>query len=1638
MSIDPLVATRNIENNYVSYLTTTFGFQDPDLQKQFKEMLLQPESFVKGPILEATPFYKKGATIARLVKEGILSKSFFKLGSQAWPPERPLYLHQETAIRKLVEKKRNVVVATGTGSGKTETFLIPIINHLFREEESGKLCSGVRALLLYPMNALVNDQLQRLRTLLANYPQITFGRYTGETRKREREAVEHYQKMYGDLPLSNELISRERMWQSPPHILLTNYAMLEYLLLRPVDSVFFDGPQADYWMFLVLDEAHTYAGAKGIETAMLIRRLKERIFKGDSKKLQCIATSATLGRGREDFTKIADFASQLFSETFLWNEMDSNEQDIIEAEKMSLVQQERSWGSPDARLYTVWLEFIRRNELHNIIEKLKDEGARYGIPQHVLEKSILECGDSLAAFLYNILRGDRNLIAVQECLQEGPLLLQTLAQEIFPDGGETNLPNIVALIDLANMAQQDENASPLLPARYHLFVRAPEGAYLSLCQHRLLLKRQKQIQDDGRQYPVFEAATCRQCGAIYLLGQVQNDGGSSYLCQPDKTYEKISYFLHYTTDAALALVDEDDQVIYEGVQLPPGELDDKDKYILCGRCGALDRAGLVTPLCSCEGLQYFKLLCVKTNEDGVVTTCPACGKSSSAGIVSRFLASGNALASVLAAALYQEIHPESEKSTDLSNREIIDAVSADWDSTKEYGSESSCDTISAEKNKRSPKLLVFSDSRQDAAFFAPYLNRTYNQILHRHLILEVLQKYGDRARKRRWRVQDLIDPLFSISDRKGGFPAGLSPQEKEVLVWKWVLYEFLGCNRKIGLEGQGVLGYSLVKPERWHPPAILMREPWGFTADEVWTLFAVLLDTLRICGAVTFPEAVSPSDPFFAPRNRDISIRSHWPNRARGIVSWNSQRINKRLDFLLRLGKKVGVTVTEEFCREILHKLWIYSLKLENPGSCWRDYFQKENIRGEGVVYKLRYNFWELKSQLIDKEVQWHICDRCHNLTLFNIKGTCPNFRCQGELHLCDPDVIYRDNHYRQLYWRIMPVPLNAEEHTAQLKNEVAAELQTLFQKGDVNVLSCSTTFELGVDVGELEAVFLRNVPPSAANYIQRAGRAGRRLKTSAFVLTLAQLRSHDLDHYQDPWRMVSGKITAPYFKLENEKIIRRHIFATALSAFWKCYPEYFGKVVAFFFQDPSGPDLLAEFLNSKPEYLQKALTRIVPEQLHEKMDVAGWGWIKTLLDPDLEEDEVVLRPVLTRVAEEIVLDIQQLEEIRNELYRENKRVDHITRLITTIKDKDIINYLASKNVLPKYGFPVDVVELFLFHHGEEAKRLQLERDLRIAIAEYAPSSQVVAGGKLWKSTHIKRLPRREWEKFSYVICDKCQSYNRVRVEYEDRLNECEACKQPLHSGKGRFLIPAYGFLSYTEKLQNPGDRKPERTYASRIYFSGKSNDYLSTEINLNRYKVKAVAAAQGKLAVVNNAGGCGFKICSNCGFAVIGDQKVDREHRTPYGRKCQGRLTAMDLGHEFETDIIKIFFENYWDNRGGFWFSLLYGLLEGVSAALQIERLDIDGCLYSITGDLFSPALVLFDDVPGGAGHVARLAAEPEALQEAFRATLKRLQRCDCGGPEGNASCYGCLRHYRNQFCHELLNRGMVIAFLKQLLGIT
>ncbi len=1502
-------------------------------------------------------------------------------------------------------------MATGTGSGKTETFLIPILNHLFRQKEQGQLGPGVRTLLLYPMNALANDQLKRLRRLLKNYPDITFGSYTGETLESESRAIEQFRRQNPKEPLlQNELLSRERMKKTPPHILLTNYAMLEFLLLRPDDNVFFDGEYALNWKFIVVDEVHTYSGAKGIEFAMLLRRLKNRVVNSRHGVLQCIGTSATLvGNDEKDFKQVVKFGQMLFDEKFEWESKDDSLQDVVMGHRKPLAIQENSWGQPNSRLYIEWLRVLDEG-VDDSINRLVEIAKRLGVPNNVLDDAIKYCGDDWRSFIYRVLCGDSRVIKLQHMLEKEPHFLDKSAQVLFPEHDECQ-KHLVALVYLCNAARLGPGYQPLIPARYHLFIRALEGGYVSLVpKKQLYLERREWAEyKDGEKYPVFEVATCSRCSSLYLVGERQPKGSKIYLAQPGELFfenkSSLEYFL--VLDDRGIVPDNQDELIMAGLEAE--ESTNEREYLLCGKCGAIKPANEVNELCDCSQEHIFRILLVRTS-DGNVHKCPACGSVSPKGsIVRRFMLGAEAATSVLATALYQEI-PEQKIVIENINDEELD----EW---------APRESVTHPKTTR--RLLIFSDSRQDAAFFSTYLQNTYNQILQRRLIIMTLQKHKERVQRNGWGLDDLVEQLKATIREYGLISDYSSNEQLEKEAWRWVLLEFMGYDRSTGLEGLGLLGFIPEIPWTWQSVPAFERY-WGFDKEELARVIMVLLDTIRRNGAVCFPDALPPSDDFFAPRNREFYFKNGEAVSG-SIYSWSpvgKSGNNSRLDYMIRLAERRGLELERKFILESLNAIW--NRLLISDKAPWKDHFSVKSINRRGSCYQLNLEPWRLVPSIIDDSIKWYRCTRCRRLTLHNVWNVCPTYRCDGKLIECDPDKELADDHYRNLYLDILPMGMRTSEHTAQLTTQKAGQVQKAFDNGDINVLSCSTTFELGVDVGELEAVFMRNVPPSISNYVQRAGRAGRRASSTAFVLTFAQRRSHDFSHFNEPLKIINGRIKPPHVDIKNEKIVRRHMYAVALAMFWKQHRAYYGRVKDFFrWPGESATRRLREWLDTKPIQLEKSLKNIVPSDMWDEVELYDWKWIDGLFHADFG--------VLKRAEDQLISDLQELTEMENR-FSANKRhakANDIRRAINTLEGRNILTFLSQRNVIPKYGFPVDVVELQIYHHGKDANGLELDRDLKVALSEYAPESQVVAGGWLWTSKYIKKLPDRDPIKYNYAICDVCGVYMSAIADTGNHMDYCAVCDARIGRRRGTFITPEFGFMS--DKQQKPSMSRPERTYTTRKYFASEGNIEYRDQRILRRFNI-SLSSGDGKLAVVNNAHGAGFKICRLCGYAEINTGKNPSKHNTVWGRECNGFFENYALGYEFSTDILRIEFQNYRDGRDGFWNSLLYGILEGACSALEIERSDIDGTLYSYAGDPASPALILFDEVPGGAGHVKRIAQEENfmaVLEEAYRI----VKTCECGGKQGDTSCYGCLRNYTNQYCHSKLKRGYVIEFLEDLL---
>lgn len=1620
--MNPRETTEKIRRDYQDYINSILCVKDKEITNLARKTVQNTE-FVKGPFLETTLPFVEGHSLKYLAEvDNLVSKEFAKMGKSVHYEDWNLRIHQEKALRKIIQEERNMVVSTGTGSGKTECYLYPIFDALMKEKEAGTLDAGVRALLIFPMNALANDQQKKLRKLLRNYPDITFGRYTGETEhKGKKETVEQAEvrlhQQYDSVhatdsdealrtSIPNELMSREMMAEKPPHILLTNYAMLEYMLLRPDTAPFFDNESAKNWRFIVIDEAHTYKGANGTEIAFLLRRVKERIRHNMNKPFRCIATSATLGN-EDAKAGLALFAQNLFDEPF-------DARDVITTQRQK-------------RKIPAGARKFQPDEYISLKEKIKG-------------KSESEKG----RILFDELSKDLRLFSVYEFLGSKPQKIEDVAGVVFEDidGTKNQESALINLIELAAAAKPSEDESALLPARYHLFVKSLEGMFAQYYPRKTVyLDRKEKVREGIKVYSVFELANCQKCGQEYLVGKQTDYSGGSYFVQTSSSDKPDFYFISRGESDSFNGFDEDD--VIEEVE----KMGNLEKFHLCLCCGRITPFAAKHPVDCCDNFDSKKIVTVYnlkySGKDGESNCCPCCG-STRKGLIKRFLTANQPATFAVAKSLYDAIPPRPPKAVkepDIFDDDIFgDDIFSDVESSK---------PVSQLVDESGRKLLIFSDNRQEAAFFAGFFEKKYGLIMWRKVILQVLK---DAKSESVW-VSDLIGRVMTAADKAGLYSfdqernSVMTDDQKREMAAHYIMQEFISPDIQTGLEG---LGYVEIFPE----PQKLSDtvEVAGVKKDDLWNLIRYMFDTLRQKGAVTYPEGIRATDDFFAPRNHYGYFKQQGSKVERNSYTYGfvpqDKTPNKRLAIILKLMENLDSEMDEDAknaeSRNELIKIYSIIRKLAT-----RNYIIETSDSANGTVYCLNYMKW--KFRYVAKKNRIYRCNKCGKVYGYSIKGLCPEMRCDGRLDEIDASEIQQTPYYSALFEDSKLIPMVAREHTAQLSSKTAGLYQKDFEEGKINVLSCSTTFEMGVDVGELEATFQRNVPPETSNYIQRAGRAGRRTSSAAFSVTFSRRSSHDMTFYQDPTRIIAGKINAPILEVDNEKMAERHLNSIVVAWFFKKRPEFFVEMTKRIVSYGSSENMataLAECLKEKPQDLLQSIHSALPNNVCEALTVDSWRFVENIVGSEGS---------LTRAIEGRDADIAGLKkfsvEIRGESTEDTTkklgRAIAAEKLIHTLESEPSINFLSASGVLPKYGFPIDTVSLDVISgDSEEAKKIDLSRDLKMAIAEFAPPAQVVANGRVWKSYAINTIPDKSWPTYIYYECPKCKKLYPpesgvvdVTVDLnEEARKEC-TCGTLMNPKK--FIIPMFGFSTQMGDKPKPvGETRPSTYYATQTQFWGTEGltekQKAEAQDRTIDYKGKSVHITYspgGKLFVLNQGSNKrGLMVCPTCGFATDPATILKAgKHDTKYKKPCSTKnLVNVALGHRFSTDILKIQLPAHLVDMKmpegtppkDQYISILYAVLEGASTALDISRDDISGCVNG------NGELILFDDTAGGSGFVKHIYADFEKVLREAKHKVSGL--CDC---TEETSCYGCLRNYSNQFYHDELSRGLAYHYIDWLL---
>ena len=921
--------------------------------------------------------------------------------------------------------------------------------------------------------------------------------------------------------------------------------------------------------------------------------------------------------------------------------------------------------------------------------------------------------------------------------------------------------------------------------------------------------------------------------------------------------------------------------------------------------------------------------------------------------------------------------------------------------------------LDAPKEKKVKQYLAFSDSRQQASFAAVFFDANHVRMLRKRLIWEMIVQNGYRDMS----VDELASYLTELIKTKDLFHNHMGSHKN---AWAAILVDLLRVDGAYDGEGLGLYYFDLDIHEILNELADeeieeeFAKYNCKMNKNELNILMQVVLGVFKITPAINYVKStLTPEEKrdVLGYRAFDNYVMFNCPKTTQGIRSFLPVKSDENR--VVRYVKTVFGCTSEE-AKTVLEL--VFSLLVQNSIDVSSEKILFKHQKKD--AYQITASRYVIKNYKTSKFFQ---CSKCGRLTPYNLRGKCTRDKCTGILSEVNPDEALATNFYRNQYKEKKIESIVIQEHTAQLERKQAKEYQKDFKNKKINILSCSTTFEMGIDIGGLETVFMRNVPPTPANYVQRAGRAGRRKDSAAYILTYCGIGSHDYTYFSEPEKMISGVINPPCFNVLNKKIIVRHLMATSLGFFFRLYPEMFKSLENLVVN--GGTEKFKQYMLSHPEDLNKYINKkIIPEGQYDEYKNFKW------IDEMGGEDEK-----MAHFVESILEMLNEYEHAKEQAVKDDRGSDsdYYKKQIEKLKKQDVLQSLSRYCVIPKYGFPVDVVDLQIYEHGVPINKYAMSRDLKIAISEYAPDSEVIVDKNKYTSKYITQKKNFQFTKNWFVTCPLCKKTN-VFLSMKDN-TKCKYCGHDMDCGVTEYYIePSYGFKSGETKKSTY--LKPKRSYAGEVTYIG------GGKIDNKRLVIGNVlgveTSSDDELLVMNKSG---FYMCPECGYSDI----VKHGPKTPQTLKKHKNFKQYDcandtleyirLGHKFETDVAR-FTIPMLDSFNKISFpqalSFLYAFLEGVSIALGIERTDIDGVL-ELNLDMQSYDVLLYDNVPGGAGHVKRLLSK-DAIVSSLKAGLDKVSKECC---DENTSCYNCLRNYYNQSYHNKLVRKLAKNIIKQLL---
>jgi DEAD/DEAH box helicase domain-containing protein len=1730
--LDALGLVRALRERLVDFSVDDSFVRDPHVQQACRDLWSAPAEgggLVTDLWVEAAfPAAAGTETLEMLAGSGSfpaeLCRHLDRRG--VFPIDRRLFEHQSASLlhaRSPTSPRPVLVITAPTGGGKTESFLLPVLADLERTPRDG---GGVRCIILYPLNALVNDQVDRLYGWLRGQRSRTLFHFTSETPETRRQAeaqgvppwdrcrMRTRQEARGlETHDGQALKSTQRGPQ--PEILITNYSMLEYMICRPQDAVFFGSALRA----IVLDEAHLYTGTLAAEITLLLRRVYDRCGVSAEQVLG-IATSATLGGEGTDDLRV--FAAELFSKSRGSVQVIHGRQ---ERPTFPAAEPPQGAPAPEQLADADWPEVTTLTaDLTGDLELTEDESgcARLGTSMELLAspeaaRAALESAEGRPArLLYHALARAPLIQRLETILWDTRYLrLSELTSRLWHRNDPVAVTATTRLLRLAAAARLHATEYPLVPHRIHVLTRAPEGlcvclnAACSVPAHLRYPPLGALFSDGADHCPWCDSLAlslyrCGCCGETVLATRIREPYARRAL-SPDPPPELFT--AEACPGAPLRVIDP-----------------------LSGRI-----SGHGAP-----GAQVWR-----------VDRCPHC--EADQGRLRPF-ASGAPLAlSIVAETILARV--------------------------PEYPSDRR-----AWLPARGRRLLAFSDSRKEAARLGPRLTRQHETQLFRALLVRtlasgvvdasVLADREDRVQQLRAEAADLrqSDALRRDRERRlrqeeselraleaGGTLHAWAEELRDSYLLCELLDEPSAGTHQPEPWGQEAWEQNAENVRRETPRRLageLARRPasgqisaetagfaevvypgiddlrpsaeWlgGLATStlrdrmlEHWPAFlAALCDTLRADGAITLGSHEKDRSYQFGAvligRWCALSDERGW-QLIRFVGETPRQR---RRSFAAALLRAAGAAVEDADAagRELLQEAYRALVRGARPvdersgGLPWLERDERQT-RGGPPVSAIRLRFAELALRPLTTAYR---CERTLTVWPRSVLGCASESGCEGTLVPVSQEELDRDprvGRQRREYRAavegeisVFDIGLWAEEHSAQLSPRENRRLQDLFKRGIRNVLSATTTLELGIDIGGLNAVLMSNVPPGKANYLQRAGRAGRRADGSSIVVTFARARPFDREVIRRLADYLDSPLRRPVVMLERARVVRRHIHSLLLGEFFRQVygPEAhvgamraFGQMGVF-----CGVPLPPRWERSEsqpripsPSLPQRAAPATLDEWWEDTTTVTGYDHqFRHFLVWAREKGSARLRPAVEALVRGTVLQNaageweKMLDETRSffdaavaswaEQYghlldawraaEDHRQAAAVHYQLRALHETTVIEALADRQFLPRYGFPIGLQKLRVIVPDAEGQRVReedqfrLERSGLLALGEYVPGSQILVGGRLvtshgllkhWTGATLDNylgLRGRWWRCANQHFCYAIDSTVRA----------CPICGADPEPGARELLLPQHGF---TTAAWDPPRLSSDveligRVETETVTFSGEevhhSHDFASIPGLAARYR------EDGELLVYNDGDHqSGFAICLKCGYAESESERgrgalnlprtflqhsplTDTTARYSCWRGNEAPvLRNQTLAAREVTDVLMVDFTGCLSDADcgpAAMLTLAFAMREAGAVLLQLDSRELGALTVPAGADGLAHAPVLYDNTPGGAGHVyelLRFGAEwLRKTRDVLYVNAEHDARCE-------TCCFDCLLTFTSQSAADagLLIRREALRLLDRLLGL-